>query len=681
MFSRSRTALATSANLQCQAAAERYRHTTTINQLSDDVFLEIFRFLASDSEWQRLVHVCQRWRRLIFSSPLGLGLTILCTYGTPVKKNLGHWPPFPIIVDYFTWSGTGSPPNYEDDVAAALEHPDRVRVIKLAVTSSMMGIVASVMQEPFLGLEVLWLSSKDRSLPVLPDEFLSGSAHLQQIHLVGISFPALPTLLSSASDLVDLQLKDIPQGGYISPESMVTGLAALTRLDTLCIWFRSPTSRPPFQLTYSPSSTRAVLPSLIALNFRGCSEYLEHLLARIDAPRLHSFETTYFNQLDFRVPQLSQFIHRTGNLDLAHSRHAQVRIRISNLYIELDFEAEKHSLSRLTLCISCKWLDWQVSLLAQILGQSPAMVSNVDDLLIDEVDLQLDQGWINDADWLELLLPFTSVTTLHGSRRFAGRIALALDCVSEEMVKEVLPALAFLLLEDQPMSSVEQFSTGRQLSGHPITFFDTKNFSDLLVYGFVGRTFSAGDANNYLALLLRTPQPQSFLEYYGIEYHRGAWYIRHNSNLVQGASPGVPYLPTPLLDYSMNATTGTVVPQRRWIPADEVDIRRHVKRAELELPIFFVNRNGSLGFPLPDILRGCDRDLHNANNFAPLAGKFTTHVRIHVSLSLGHHILWQLLSYSFYEIARSGPAIDSGSARYPHVMRPSREIRSLWRAL
>jgi hypothetical protein len=455
-----------SADLLRGLAAQSYIHATTINMLPNDVFLDIFQFLVS--EWQRLVHVCQRWRRIIFASPRGLDLKILCTYGTPVKKNLGCWPPFPIIVDYFTWSGPGLPPIYEDDVIAALEHPDRVRSIKLSVTSSLLGTVASVMQEPFLGLKTLLLSSKDRNPPVLPDAFLSGSApNLQQIHLEGISFPALPTLLLSASDLVDLQLKEIPQGGYISPEAMITILAALPRLDTLYVWFKSPTSRPRIQLRSSPSSTRDVFPSLISLNFRGCSEYLEHLLARIDTPRLASFETTYFNQLDFRVPQLSQFIRRTENLDLAHSRRAQLCIRISNLSIKLDFEAEEHSRSRLTLCISCKWPDWQVSLLAQILGQSPAMLSNVDGLSIDEVDLQLDQSWKDDIDWLELFHPFTAVTMLRVSKPFAGRIALALDGVGGEIANELLPALVLLSLEDQPESSVEQFVTARQLSGHP----------------------------------------------------------------------------------------------------------------------------------------------------------------------------------------------------------------------
>jgi hypothetical protein len=158
--------------------------------------------------------------------------------------------------------------------------------------------------------------------------------------------------------------------------------------------------------------------------------------------------------------------------------------------------------------------------------------------------------------------------------------------------------------------------------------------ADVFVDGFVARTFTPRDANKYLRLLLRVQESQCFLQHYRIVCHQGAWYITHNSNLVQGTSPGVPLQPTPILDYCMKATHGTVVPQRGWVPADEVDIRRHVASAVLQLPIFFVNHNGGLGFRLPDILRGCDRELHNANSFATLGGKYTTHVRIHVSLSI-----------------------------------------------
>ena len=450
--------------------------------LSDDVLLEIFDFDQLRYygicawNWQRLGHVCQRWRHVIFASPRRLDLTLLCTYGTPVRKNLGCWPPFPLVLDYFTWYGTARAPDDKGDLIAALECPDRIRSIKLAITRSLMVPVASVMQEPFLALTNLRLSSEDRDAPVLPDAFLGGSApSLQKIHFLGISFPALPTLLLSADDLVYLRLEYIPQGGYISPEVMVTGLAALTRLDHLWICFKSPTSR--LEPIYLPFVTRDVLPSLIAFNFRGSSEYLEHLMARIDTPRLQYFEITYFNQLDFWVPQLSQFIGRMENHGLAQFQGAQVHFHTDNICLELRVnreEDERHpSYLLFTLHISCKWLDWQVFHLAQILGQSPAVVSGVDDLSIDEVDLHLEpgrKGNIDDTDWLQLLRPFTAVKMLRGSKQLAGHIALALDAVNGEMVTEELRSLVLPLLENQPVRSVEQPLTVRQLCSIPLTF-------------------------------------------------------------------------------------------------------------------------------------------------------------------------------------------------------------------
>ncbi len=86
------------------------------------------------------------------------------------------------------------------------------------------------MQEPFTELTRLRLLSnqKDGDMPVLPGAFLGGSTpYLREICLDGT---ALPALLLSVIDLVTLKLDKIPQIGYISPEAMVTGLAALSRL-------------------------------------------------------------------------------------------------------------------------------------------------------------------------------------------------------------------------------------------------------------------------------------------------------------------------------------------------------------------------------------------------------------------------------------------------------------------
>ena len=65
--------------------------------LPDEVLLEIFDFYRKIPvyysirpvwTWHLLVHVCRRWRQIIFESPHRLDLQILCTEKTPVRQNL-----------------------------------------------------------------------------------------------------------------------------------------------------------------------------------------------------------------------------------------------------------------------------------------------------------------------------------------------------------------------------------------------------------------------------------------------------------------------------------------------------------------------------------------------------------------------------------------------------------------
>ena len=97
--------------------------------------------------------------------------------------------------------------------------------------------MAKVMLEPFPVLTRLFISSSDRSAPLyrdvlaLPAGFLGGSAPCSQmISLRGISYPTLLTLLLSTSDLVKLNLSDVPPDGYISPEAKVASLTASPKL-------------------------------------------------------------------------------------------------------------------------------------------------------------------------------------------------------------------------------------------------------------------------------------------------------------------------------------------------------------------------------------------------------------------------------------------------------------------
>jgi hypothetical protein len=112
----------------------------TIYMLPDTVLLEIFDSYRKnvslrtwEIEWASLVHVCRRWRQIVFASPHRLKLRIHCKYGTPVLKDLGIWPAFPIVIDYTNLSHATSydSEDSEGDIIAALKHPDRVCGLEL----------------------------------------------------------------------------------------------------------------------------------------------------------------------------------------------------------------------------------------------------------------------------------------------------------------------------------------------------------------------------------------------------------------------------------------------------------------------------------------------------------------------------------------------------------------------
>ena len=129
-----------------------------------------------------------------------------------------------------------------------------------------------------------------------------------------IPFPGLPSLLLSATHLVQLRLTNIPHSGYISPEAMVGLLCALSSLKTLFLRFESPQSHPDWEIRSLPPPKRSILPALDDFYFKGVTEYLEDVVTFIDAPQLNTLGITFFNQIDFVTPRLAQVINRTPKL-------------------------------------------------------------------------------------------------------------------------------------------------------------------------------------------------------------------------------------------------------------------------------------------------------------------------------------------------------------------------------
>jgi F-box-like len=108
--------------------------------LPDDVLLEIFDFYVDEDmnkvferieEWITLVHVCRRWRSVVFQSPRRLNMRLLCK---PARDTLDIWPPLPLVICVFVVDVDdicdAKPPG-ADNMIAALGHNDRVCQIQL----------------------------------------------------------------------------------------------------------------------------------------------------------------------------------------------------------------------------------------------------------------------------------------------------------------------------------------------------------------------------------------------------------------------------------------------------------------------------------------------------------------------------------------------------------------------
>jgi hypothetical protein len=451
----------------------------TIDLLPEVALLEIFCFyMVRDDEedieaWHTLVHVCQKWRQVVFGSPRRLDLQLLCQDRTPVKEMLHVWPPFPIVIwNYCTdeWS--------VDHTIAALEHNDRIRRLDLeSIIRSEFGKVLAVMQQPFPALTSLKIYSPDRKLPVVPASFLGGSApRLKTLYLEGIPFPGLPKLLLSATHLVRLDLRGIPHSGFVSPDAMVTALSVSTRLETLVIRFDFPRrgNHPDWKRRHPPLLTHTVLPVLTKFEFGGFDDYLEDFVAWIDVPLLNTLDMTFFRRLMFDTPQLIHFISRT-------TKFHNARVDLSDWEISVTLSQTFDG--RLSLGIqdiqgSSTQLDWQLSSLAQVcsLFFLQTFISAVERLDILENANNVDSElrclrYIENGQWLDLLRPFTAVKDLYVTRKIAPHIASALRKLVGKRVTEVLPALQTLVFKEPEavQEIIGPFIAARELARHPIT--------------------------------------------------------------------------------------------------------------------------------------------------------------------------------------------------------------------
>jgi len=309
---------------------------------------------------------------------------------------------------------------------------------------------------------------------------LDGSApHLRELSLGGVPFPSMPKLLLSANGLVTLSFENVPDSGYIPPDAMATALTVMTRLETFRIGFYFVRSHLDLVGRPLPPSTPFVLPALTKLTFIGVYKYLEDLLARIDAPLLCDLQTEFLMDFNFDVPQLHRFIAHAE----AFKAHGHAELLISPYLLGLSLYPKTRVVNHpplFKLRITCGESDPQLPPLAEICSSFFPLISALEELQIgehehDDLPSTYWSDVMENAQWLELLYPFTGLKNLYLTHDITQRVYGAFQELSGERATEVLPALrnifvdGFWSFEHMVQEAFRPFVAARQLSGHPVT--------------------------------------------------------------------------------------------------------------------------------------------------------------------------------------------------------------------
>lgn len=395
------------------------------------------------------------------------------------------WPELPIIMHY----GMSKPssPEDEENLVTLLREPGRISEIWLTITDSLSDRLAMEMRKAMSLLKTLRLMAQDAHEPLLPDEFLGGSApHLSVISLYGVAFPALPKLLLSTSNLTSLELCDIPISGYFSPEALVVGLSEMTQLKSLIINFDFWMSHFHVNNSYSHPRGHTVLPALTNFKFSGDNEYLEAIVSRIDTPLLELADLRFFNRFAFEIPHLTHFIRRTSQLGLPN--HVKIAMSGCGFSVALVHQTGTPHTSpvHLFLQITCRQFHSQMATVPPISYQLSPFFSGVKLLeLYAFPPVASGRDALDSAQWVELLRPFSGVEKLCVIDDLVLDIVRVLQLATSEPDLELFPVLRELSIGNSQeftaaLDSIAPFIAARGLSsGHPIVVsnWDTSIFN------------------------------------------------------------------------------------------------------------------------------------------------------------------------------------------------------------
>jgi len=161
---------------------------------------------------------------------------------------------------------------------------------------------------------------------------------------------------------------------------------------------------------------------------------------------------------------------------------------------------------------------------------------------------------------------------------------------------------------------------------------------DFLTDGYIPYTFTPQAAANYYTILFKVDP--SVIQTFS---HSGAFFVWNQPTIWTQPPLNFNGRPAWAMDYRIRPG-GSVVPQQIWFPQGQGDWRQYAEQAQLQMPLFFVNVDGTLGTPIVNAVAG-QIHLRGANEPPPFGDKSTTKIRIGVctlATSMHAHITYQL---------------------------------------
>ena len=460
-------------------------HTVSIHILDNDSLLNIFYlyqpfFLGEDENgfdrvrggellgwnqgrwWYSLAHVCQRWRNIVLGSASYLGLSLVCTNGTPVAKMLELSPPLPLTVNYHSENGITA--EDEEGLLLSLEKRDRIRNFRLILPVRDLQRLVMAMDEEFPILEYLIVDrwAKDSTSLLLPETLQA--PNLRHLFLGGFTCPIRSLLHPTAVGLVTVYLLMNHPSTFIQPDVLLRWISSMTQLENLGIIFTVRDHDVESQLTQTPITTHITLPNLRSFWFRGICVYFEAVVCRIVAPRLENMGIRFFEDFTFSVPRLVQFTNTTENL-----RYGNADIAFRDEEVVIYF----HEADKRPFIVGVDWwpLNWQVSSMAQISDTHSQVYSAVEQLFLRyEVHSQSSEE-VDRMEWRNLLRPFSNVKTLLVGDELVEQLSRCLRPEDGEPPLELLPKLQELAYFASPNTddAFTLFIDARRNAGRPVT--------------------------------------------------------------------------------------------------------------------------------------------------------------------------------------------------------------------